>query len=409
MRKGTRFSARARLLAAHKLFTLLGIVAFGTLAHGQPELYFAPVEGLTGNTLKVQLEQIIDGHTVIPYGSSGTGIWAAHMDLYEDPNNSNNLILFYSQLSWDKDLRDTGSGSEEYWNREHLWPNSYGIDGSSSRGYTDLFHLVPANKRVNNVRSNKYFDISNPADGSYKDPGDPLAPECTSDSNSWEPGDGQKGWVARAMFYMTTRYSALTLIDTPPSPEPTADGTFMAQKSVLLDWNRRFLPATKELYINQRVYDDYQHNRNPYIDYPEFADAVFVPGPSWGGWRLEHFTLAELLDPAISGDLADPDFDGLTNLIEMARYSDPRSADAPAINGTVSGNQVTLTFIRASDMANLNLTLVVEVSTNLSDWDPLPLAGASVDPLNAEQEEVALTRTVSAGSSEFFRITVVRP
>jgi endonuclease I len=371
--------------------------------------YYTGVIGLTGNTLKVQLEQIIDDHMVIPYGSGpGDGIWGAHADLYEDPNNSNNLILFYSQASIDKSLQDSGSPAD-YWNREHLWPQSYGV-GDSGADYSDLFNLVPAYKGVNSSRNNKYFDYSNPLDFDFADPAYYLSPDCTADSNSWEPANGQKGWVARSMFYMTTRYNYLTLVDSPPEPEPFVDGTFMAQLSVLLEWNRQFLPVLKEQEVNQAVYDNYQGNRNPYIDFPEFADAVFVAGPSWGGWRLEHFTFEELVNPAISSDLADPDFDGIPNIIEMARYSDPRSAeDAPAIVGSASSNQFTVSFVRANDMSNLNLDMEVQVSTDLQQWDPLPLGGATINAVNAEQEEVTLVRTVSPGTAEFYRIIVTRP
>ncbi|NDV61782.1 hypothetical protein G0Q06_04900 [Puniceicoccales bacterium CK1056] len=370
--------------------------------------YYTPVIGLTGNTLKVQLEQIIDDHTVIPYTSSSTDIWDAHQDLYEDPNNPSNLILFYSQASIDKSLQDSGGSPSDYWNREHLWPRSYGI-GTDGPDNSDLFNLVPSYRGVNTSRSNKYFDYSNPLDGSYADPAYFLSPDCTADSDSWEPADGQKGWVARAMFYVTTRYNYLTLIDTPPDPEPFVDGTFMAQLSVLLEWNRKFLPVLKEQEINQAVFDNYQGNRNPYIDFPEFADAVFVTGPSWGGWRLEHFSFEELVNPAISGDLADPDFDGIINLVEMARYSDPRSADdAPAVEGSASGNQVTVSFVRANDMSNLNLDMEVQVSTDLQTWDPLPLGGATISTVNTEQEEVTVVRTLAVGEVEFYRIQVTR-
>ena len=370
--------------------------------------YYTPVAGLTGNTLQVQLEQIIDDHTVIPYGSGGTGVWAAHADLYEDPGNSSNLILFYSQASIPKTLRDTGGSPDNHWNREHLWPQTYGT--SSGAQYRDLFHLVPTYKGVNSSRSKLFFDYSNPSDGSFDDPADPLSPDCTKDSNSWEPNDPQKGWVARAMFYMITRYNFLTLVNSPPDPEPATNGTEMAQLSVLLEWNRKFLPALKEQEVNQAVFDNYQGNRNPYIDFPEFADAVHLTGPSWGGRRLEHFTFAELADPAISGDLADPDFDGIPNLVEMARYSDPRSADAEeAVEESVSGNQVTVTFIRATDMTHLNLVMEMQVSTDLLNWDPLPIGGATINTLSASQEELSVVRTVASGEAEFYRMKVTRP
>jgi alkaline phosphatase D len=43
-------------------------------------------------------------------------------------------------------------------------------------------------------------------------------------------------------------------------------------------------------------------------------------------WRTNHFTLAELADPQISGDDADPDVDGIDNWVEHLLGGDPRTA-----------------------------------------------------------------------------------
>ncbi|MEX0323812.1 MAG: endonuclease I family protein [Puniceicoccaceae bacterium] len=391
-----------------RLCTLLAIVCLlpTALLNGQATAYFSSAYGLQGSALKSHLQSIIDGHTSLSYTP---GIWDAHKDLYEDPADSSKLILFYSELSFNKSAQDPGSGSTQYWNREHLWPNSYGIDGDRP-AYTDLFHLVPANKSVNGDRSNKYFDYANPSDGNYEDPANSLAPTCIEDANSWEPGDNQKGWAARAMLYMDTRYSHLTLVDTPPSATPSSSANRMAQLSVMLEWNRKFPPSPKELEINQRIYDDYQGNRNPYIDFPEFADLVWVSGQSWGGWRLAHFSLVELLDPAISGDSADPDLDGLTNIVEMSRYSDPRNPDnTKAIDGIVSGNSLLITFQRARDFSNLNLELVLESSDDFVTWNPVSLSGASITVLNSTTESVTVTQVINQNTPPFYRLNAMRP
>jgi endonuclease I len=389
--------------ALTRVCALLAIVVLTTLTQAQPAGYFATAEGLSGSTLKSTLRGIIDGHQSLSYTP---GVWDAHKDLYEDPNDSSRLILFYSQASISKSSQAGSSSANPLWNREHLWPRSYGADDTTASN-NDLFHLVPTYEAVNSDRSNNYFDNANPALSGYQAPAHPIAPLCKeNEALIWEPGDGQKGWVSRSMFYMTTRYSHLSLSDTPSS---TANR--MGRLSTLLKWNRQFLPSDKEREVNQRIFDDYQGNRNPYIDFPEFADAVFVTGPSWGGWRLDHFTLAELLDPAISGDDADPDADGVINLIEMARYSDPRdAADGIPVEGTITGpSTVEISFTRATSSENLNLTLVLQVSTNLSNWSTVPLAGATIDPAGTNQESVTVTRTIAPGTAEFYRLHVVRP
>ncbi len=55
---------------------------------------------------------------------------------------------------------------------------------------------------------------------------------------------------------------------------------------------------------------------------------IFVSGDDYEDWKAAHFTAAELLDPAISGDTADPDGDGHTNYEEYLADTDPRDPDS---------------------------------------------------------------------------------
>ena len=396
-----------------------GLIALGLLAcgglFGQALPYFATAEGLAGAELEIKLRQITStGHVRVVYTDTSnvkTDVWDVMMDMYEDPENPDNIILFYSQASIPKALRDTGTSPNDYWNREHLWPRSYGIGSTSSFDFCDLFHLVPAYKGVNSARGNKYFDYSDPDGPGYAFPAHPLAPTNSTNTATWEPADGQKGWVARSMLYMPTRYSFLSLVDTPPHPAPSSTQSVMAQLSTMLIWNRRFPPGEKERFVNQRVYTTYQYNRNPFIDFPEFADVIWLAGqPSWGGWRLRHFTLEELLDPEISGDFADPDGDGLPNLVEMALYSDPRTPNTvPVIEKTVNEDSVTVSFTRASTLEHLNLVMKLQRSADLETWTTVPLDGATVTPLDAERESVTVTHSLAGPEPQFFRIQVARP
>jgi surface-anchored protein len=58
---------------------------------------------------------------------------------------------------------------------------------------------------------------------------------------------------------------------------------------------------------------------------------VFAIG-DYANWKASHFTLAELLEPNISGDHADPDGDGWSNLLEYALGGHPRIASATRID-----------------------------------------------------------------------------
>ncbi|MCH2073882.1 MAG: endonuclease [Puniceicoccaceae bacterium] len=361
-----------------KLFSTIGVSA-------QISSYYSTINGQSGSELKSTLNSIIDNHNSLSYTP---GVWNAHKDLYEDPDNADNIILFYSQDSVDKSDQDSGGSPDTYFNREHLWPRSYGISYSGS-AYTDLHHLVPVYKGVNSSRSNKYFDYSNPNQSGYENPANNLSPKCTANSDTFEPGDAQKGHAARAILYMTTRYENLEVVNTPPSGPPNTSDSKMAQLSTLLDWNRKALPTTKEKNNNQKIYESYQYNRNPFIDFPEFADAIWVDGPSWGKWRLDYFSLEELHNSSISADSADPDSDGITNLMERAIYSDPKTInDSPLIGIDVIDNNFVINFVRARNFENLNTNLVLEESVDLVNWSTIDLSNANTIIINDNQEGV---------------------
>ena len=45
--------------------------------------------------------------------------------------------------------------------------------------------------------------------------------------------------------------------------------------SVLLQWNQQDPPDEFEQHRNDVIYDEIQHNRNPFIDHPEWAAAIW--------------------------------------------------------------------------------------------------------------------------------------
>ncbi len=191
--------------------------------------------------------------------------------LYEDPADPHNILLVYSQTSVSK--------SSSSWNREHLWPRARGDSDQAGPDDSDLFHVVPADTSVNNVRGNLYFDESNPNDPGYVIPAAPLAPQTSRDSDSWQPAPSERGDIARALFYMEVRYDGtepnttdMELVSYPPS------GSQMANLNTLLLWNEQDPPDDAERRRNDLIFSDYQHNRNPFIDHPEWVQAIWGVG-----------------------------------------------------------------------------------------------------------------------------------
>ena len=224
--------------------------------------YYDAAYGKTGEALKTALHNIIDEHTEISYSN----VWTALRETDEDPNNPNNVILLYTGRSQSK---LTNGGNANDWNREHVWAKSHGDFGTSMGAGTDLHHLRPTDASVNSSRSNLDFDNGgnehSEAKGNYYD------------SDSWEPRDSVKGDVARMLFYMAVRYEGdsgevdLELNDRVNN----GSAPYHGKLSVLLQWHKDDPVDQFERTRNEIIYTDYQHNRNPFIDHPEFVSAIW--------------------------------------------------------------------------------------------------------------------------------------
>lgn len=49
----------------------------------------------------------------------------------------------------------------------------------------------------------------------------------------------------------------------------------MGLVSSLLKWNEKDPPSREEKLRNDRICKFYQHNRNPFVDHPEYADLIW--------------------------------------------------------------------------------------------------------------------------------------
>lgn len=230
-----------------------------------PAGYYQTAEGRSGAELRRALHLILTNASIIPYSSPRLDTSDALKVLEEDPANTNNVILIYSRRSEPK----TTFGTTEGWNREHLWADSYGLD-SREPAYSDLHNLRAADATVNSTRGNKFFDISDTNSPSYKRPASPEAPLTSTDSESWEPPDVVKGDIARAIFYMATRYTGdLTnepaLFTTDSTSQITSTTNLMGRFTTLLHWHFADPVDDRERLRNDLVFDRYQHNRNPFV------------------------------------------------------------------------------------------------------------------------------------------------
>lgn len=123
-------------------------------------------------------------------------------------------------------------------------------------------------------------------------------------------------------------------------------------------------------------------------------------------WSQAKFSPQQLADPAISGTEADPDKDGLINLLEYAFGSEPMIHD-PAVRpaGQMNGGFGTLTYTR--NKSATDLAFVVEASSSLIDWDPVAEQRWQVID-NGGTEQVTARDSIPAGGAggRFMRLKV---
>ncbi len=137
--------------------------------------------------------------------------------------------------------------------------------------------------------------------------------------------------------------------------------------------------------------------------------ATLRVGATLASYQALHFTAAELLNPAISGPLADADGDGMVNLLEYARGGNPRLAET--VSGPASGlvgGALSMTYVRRTDA--LDLVYVVEHATGLSSgvWQngPAHTQQVSVTPIAGGLEQVTVRAVASGVAQSFLRLRV---
>ncbi|MEO5662485.1 MAG: endonuclease [Nocardioides sp.] len=223
--------------------------------------YYAPAIGKTGTALRTSLHDIIDGNTTLSYDQ----VWTALKDTDQDPNNTANVIELYTGRSISK---SNNGGSTGQWNREHVWAQSRGGFTTSAGPGTDLHHLRPEDVTVNSTRRNKDFDIGGSAVSGCTD--------CWTDADSFEPRDAVKGDVARMLLYMAIRYEGGDGFNNlEMSSTVGSSSTLIGDLEVLMQWNTEDPVSTFEMRRNDRIHSTWQGNRNPFIDHPEWADAIW--------------------------------------------------------------------------------------------------------------------------------------
>lgn len=135
-------------------------------------------------------------------------------------------------------------------NTEHTWPKSLGAGSEPAK--SDLNHLYPTDTFANSTRSSYPFGNVDENSASWKQGGSYF------DGDTFMPREDHRGKVARAYFYFSTRYN----IGIPDGQEKT-----------IKEWHEKYPVTQEERERNDKVFQ-FQGNRNPFVDRPEFVKKI---------------------------------------------------------------------------------------------------------------------------------------
>lgn len=269
-----------------------------------PAGYYNGTSALTGYALKSKLHDIISEKNINwHYGDLTAFYNQTDLDRYYDHDASNNTILLdiYSEIPAGQDAYEyttanlIGSAASEGlgWNREHMMPQS--SFNSNYPMYSDLFYVVPTDARINQLRSNYPYGMVKTTTTPFYTftNGSRINSNATAGSGYtgrvYEPIDEFKGDVARSLLYFAVRYEGKlnsfnfyngtsAANDTSPldgTEEKAFENWYVA---MLLQWHNQDPVSQREIDRNNAVYA-IQKNRNPFIDHPEWVNAIWSQTP----------------------------------------------------------------------------------------------------------------------------------
>ncbi len=272
-----------------KKINALFAILFAIFSFGQaPNGYYSSATS-TGYTLKTQLYNIIKGHSDRGYA----GLWTTYSTSDRDHQNENDNTIFdlYSEVQNGRDPYNFTYGSNQCgtysvegncYNREHIIPQS--VFNSAAPMVSDAHHIPPTDGKVNGIRSNYPHGKVASASTTTRN-GSKLGTSAVSGYSGtvFEPVDAFKGDIARMYFYFATRYENTIANYTFPMFNRTSNQVFTtAFLNMLLAWHAQDPVSAREIERNNAIYAR-QGNRNPFIDNPNYVNAIWGGTSSGGG------------------------------------------------------------------------------------------------------------------------------
>jgi len=133
-------------------------------------------------------------------------------------------------------------------------------------------------------------------------------------------------------------------------------------------------------------------------------------GTTFDTWRKLRWGTNDLANPAISGEAADPDGDGISNLAEYALGLEPNHPDAQALgiaqDDASSGRLLKAGYDRLAVLSDINFSW--QTSTNLSDWTAVIPEHETVSTAGEQFMEHVEASFPVTGAVRFYRLAISR-
>lgn len=260
--------------------------------------YYGELTWSNGDDLKQKLHDIIrNGYTALSFNKPGKTNWETNAYADHIDDDFEYLDVVYSATNY-----STSSDSKTI-QREHAFAASL-MTGSGTADAvkflgraTDFHNLFASAAGANGSRGNKNYGVADKNSASYTDRTTSGGNDGYSfDPKNFEPGNIDKGRLARAIFYMGTMYKddevdtvnnvtmkGLTIVEEYVNYVAGNNCRFaIGNLSALLDWNNTYEVDYLEMQHNESVYSHVlsvdnakQGNRNPFVDYPSLVDYVY--------------------------------------------------------------------------------------------------------------------------------------
>jgi len=311
---------------------------YGKIKGTQSPTYYQSLNGKIGTSLKPALQAIIADPAVIR-AQTYNDVINILMEADQNPENSNQVWLVYSEKGRAKLDLQTSSNNVNVWNREHTWPRSRGgfdsieadetYDGknifwvtgpdSLRHANSDAHAIRPEDGPENSIRGNQFY-------GQFSGPAGTLG--------------GFKGDVARSIFYLAVRYNGLEVVSGYP------DGMIgkFGDLDTLLTWHRNDPPDDFEMNRNN-VVQTWQFNRNPFIDMPEMIEYI------WGDKQDEIWQ--------------NPSSVTWTDIDNFQIFPNPTSSTLQINLGTIMDGKFTLSDVNGAILQSKSFVAQNLISTNV--------------------------------------------